>query len=508
MEKIDSPNRGMLEDFHNTHNISIWANHHYYRTISDTTFFVLLSKESDSLFVINMERFSVRNVPLNSLKGKENNGIWAFYYHNHDSIFVFIDRYFILNNTINTGQKYNDIILLNGRGERINEYSLDSMPDIYNGTMYKKHYPWDQYIDERMFAGGILVDAIYKKPHVSECDFAELDPKILGLYDLKSRKIRMLNVRYPQEVVGNNYNVQPNLLIKKKNDNELLIGFATLPYVYNYNISKDTMTLIQADYDLHFINVDSASMKKGKDYVSICYKNPIWCPANSFYCRNLYVRYCKGYNSGNNFIEILDSNFNHVGYVSGNKAFSVECSKKGKIYAYEKKTGNQYSILLKNNKKRVDKTKFLQGFMEKIPPLEKEQISTIRYLEIMHIPDSSLTVIINLKYPCGECLEQLLTFYKKNQTTMESNRMYFIFYDPYKTNLTKELLKRYGLKNAPNILEDNKLLQKVNTMIPDMEFQNSQYIYMERHFNDGRTILFEPNIEQLLDILDKVISNL
>lgn len=508
LEKNNNPNTEKLEYFNDSHPRSIWANHMYYRRIHDTTYFLYLSPDKDTLYIANVDEFSARKIALESLIEKEAGGIWAYYYHNHDSIYFYIDRYFVLYCEMKKGVKYNDIILLDGHGRRMNEYSLDSMPDIYDGTLYGKLWPWEQHMPERMFAGGILVDVICKKPYVSNDEFAALNPRIMGLYDLKSKKIRMLNIKYPQVLFGKKYDVRPSIWAKNYSDDQLLIGFETLPYIYLYNLSEDSMHLIPANYDLHFLNVDSASMKKGKDYVSARFLSPKWCPEHSHYYRRIVIKHCKGYIPGRGIIEVLDSNFNHVGYVAGNGELTVGCSEDGKLRAHEKSSGNDYNIILENRIKHVNKTKTLHTFLIKRPSVNKHKINMIHYLEKMQIPDSSLIVIINLKYPCGGCLEQLLNFYKEHQSTMENRRMYYVFYDPDKSGLTKELMKRYGIKNARNILEDNKLLSNVNSMIPDKEYQNCNYIYLERHFQDGKSLLGEPTIEQLMSMLNKIMNNI
>ena len=61
-----------------------------------------------------------------------------------------------------------DILLINGRGELLNLYSLDSLPGIYIGEWsHGSRNLWNDNLDERMFAGGFLVDAVTWEPYVT-----------------------------------------------------------------------------------------------------------------------------------------------------------------------------------------------------------------------------------------------------------------------------------------------------------------------------------------------------
>ena len=92
-----------------------------------------------------------------------------------------------------------------------------------------------------------------------------------------------------------------------------------------------------------------------------------------------------------------------------------------------------------------------------------------------------IVLLINMKYPCGPCIQDLALFYKENLPQMEKKKVYYLFFDPEHNNdeAVLKILENYGVRNVRNIRIDHKLLPQVTRVLPNgKEAQYTQYIFL------------------------------
>lgn len=476
-----------LLSFKENHNLNMMANLQWSGMVEDSLFFVSLAATKDTLYALNLNSGYLRVMPLTHLRNKQIIMSRTFFYHNHDSIFFCLKREGVvkINRQFNRNDK--DVLLVSGKGELLNTYGLDSLPDIYMGEWrYGCRNTWNDNLDERLFAGGLLVDAVTWIPSVTEKGIAAINPKILALLNLKDGSIRMLNIRYPVELQGKKIEYSPELWVKVTGPKEMLVGFTVTPCIYRYDLELDTMIKLEVRYDGTFRNTDSASMVKGKDYPLVLFRKPVWSPVNSCYLREIYFYRYPNYFSSN-IVELLDSTYNHIGYVYADKKRGwqkIRCHADGSITVADQGGYGRHDIQLTGKMRNTRLSVLERRCMDKkSKSAGKRSLKMTDYMRKMNLPDTCLFAFINMKYPCGPCMQDLALFYRDNLKQMESNRVYYLFYDPEhrNDNAVLDFFRNNGVLETTNIRIDHKLLRRVTKMLPNgMKLEDTQYVFFIR----------------------------
>lgn len=478
---------------------------HYCKIVDDSLYYIVLSLNRDSIFVYNFQSCQVRAISLEHVQDK-GNGVAAIYYHNHDSIFLFIDRFYILCNKRVLGLDKKDILLTDGDGMPLNSYDLDAMDGIYNGSLYGAHYPWDQYVEDRMYDGKLLVDGIVKKPFISDSAYVTLNPTILALLDLKSSESRALNVRFPDEIIGKKYGEFPGIWIKKhpKNNTSFLMGFATSPYVYCYDFLQDTLCRIKAKYDLTFACKDSSSMKKDTDYPLASFESLLWLPDSNFYVRRIYFSHYNNHISYKWILEILDSAFNHKGYIVENGKYGKPCVLPDGLFYVFSKDGKPHRIFLHGKREKYELAKL---FAENVKDsAEIDSISFDSYLKALSLPDHAVLLVMNMKNPCNSCLEQLFDLYYKYQKAIEKSHLFFVAYDPGRTYMAEQYMNNYKIKKTNHIKSDYSLWPKVKANLIGSDDKTKPYVLVEP-VSDGKVRISDPSIGEICQMVENILEN-
>ncbi|MBP5413247.1 MAG: hypothetical protein J6Y47_08345, partial [Bacteroidales bacterium] len=108
------------------------------RQIGDTLYYIIQYGRS-TIYVYNTISYQVKEIPIKN--GLLIAGIKSVYYHNHDSIFLLIDQPFVQKapqRFKEKGKDIYDIILINGQGDCIGNYTLDH-PLKYTGNGSRDH---------------------------------------------------------------------------------------------------------------------------------------------------------------------------------------------------------------------------------------------------------------------------------------------------------------------------------------------------------------------------------
>lgn len=508
---LDKASANLLT-FRESHSINIMSNVQWGGMVDDTLYFVALSAEKDTLFAFNCYSGYLRVLPLGHLINKQIIGTHTFCYHNHDSIFFCINRGALakLNKIYNRNDK--DILLVNGKGELLNRYSLDSLPDIYSGEhSYGLHYPWDDNVDERFFAGGLLVDVVTKFPYVTESGFSELNPKIMALCNLVNNGIRMLNIRYPADIQEKKYKWSPGMWVKVTGPKELLVGFSVTPYIYRYDLDMDTMVKLDVFYNETLRNTDSASMSQGKEYPAIHFGKPVWSPANACFFRDIYIHHYKDYQPSN-IVEMMDSNYNHIGYLYADKKQGwqkIRCNADGTVTVADNGGYGRHTVRLTGHLRDTRLPVLEKRGMSRRQKVKKSstKLQMPEYMEKMNLPDSCFALLINMKYPCGPCIQDLSLFYKEHLPLMEKKGVYYLFFDPEHSDdgAVLDVLRNYGIRDFKNIRIDHKLLPKVTRLLPNgKEAQYTQYIIL---FRQGDYLGYSlPDFQESMTTLQRMLN--
>ena len=483
-QELDMPGAHLLA-FRESHNLNMMGNLQWSGMVDDSLYFVALSAGKDTLYALNCYSGYLRVLPLGHLRNKQIIGSRTFHYHNHDSIFFCIRRTVVV-----MGKKHDrndrDILLINGRGELLNLYSLDSLPGIYIGEWsHGSRNLWNDNLDERMFAGGFLVDAVTWEPYVTMKGFSAVNPKIMALCNLENNSIRMLNIRYPLELQEKKYDYSPEMWVKVTGPKEMLVGFTVTPYIYRYSLDMDTMVRLDVRYDGTFRSTDPDSIVKGKDYSLVMFMKPVWSADFSCYLREISLYRYKDYQSSV-IVELLDSRFNHLGYVYADKKRGwqkIRCHADGTVTVADNGGYGRHSVHLTGQMRNTRLSRLERRSMEKKLKASKRALDMTDYMKRMNLPDSCVFAIINMKYPCGPCMQDLVSFYRDNRQQMENNNVYYLFYDPEhrKDNIILDIFRDHGVKETEYIRIDHHLLRRVTKVLPNgMLPENMQYMFFIR----------------------------
>mgnify|MGYP001172845429 CR=1 FL=1 len=464
-----------FQSFLNSYNLSMWYMHSCYQKINDTLFFVVLSTNNDTLYIYNYRSYETKKLVLDSIPPFP---IHSIYYDNHDSIFVFYNRRYIYDKTDN---KF-DFILVNGKGDVINTYSIDKIPNIHQGLYYNTIEPAgaDQINENRIINGNLILVFDVFSPSVEDPEFVNFNPKLMCLYNLTNKTYKMLNVRFPINEVGKRYNkscLTSAVFFAFDKDQNIIINFPFSTRLYRYDFSLDSLFLIDCKYDYTFENIDSTAWVKGRNYMSTQFREPVWDARNHCYLRSIVILPSKIYEY-NSILQVMDSNFNHIAYVLNTKDYNTISYKDNKFIAINKFNKLPYNIQLDDKVQRIKWKEFETNHLTKKQTGVGKPITLAEYLMKLQIPDNSLVVIINLNYPCGHCLERLFTKMKENRADYEKANVYYVIYDNNTNNFSETLKKRYELSDSKFIKIDKELLGSVrffNESISDQLYRIIDY---------------------------------
>ncbi len=466
---------------------SIWCEPRVWRQIGDTAYYVVSENgNKDTIYVYNYQSFETKKIPLTKTNAI---GIDAVYLHSLDSVFLFYDRYYVLRKREKTGQQA-DMVLLDGEGNVKGEYFFDNIPlMLKEATNSNKKYIGNKGYDiigNRIIGDEILLTFWNMNPH-SE-DYADFNPKIAAMYNFKTNNIRMLNIRYPSSCFGKKYEEHRSKhWVTFGRNNDIFICFEFTHEIYRYDFEKDTMELWDSKYDNAFINTDSASMKPNDNHMTLRFENPQWNEQEHCYMRRIAITSYNDYKPWQSILQIMDSNFHHLGYAPVKKDYYDVPRMVGNVANIKSKIDKQrHTVSFSKKAKKVSMTDWENTYLKKRDlPKFKDSIHTIRaYFDSLDIPKrKSLVLIINTKYPCSSCFSYLLSTMKEHEADYEENDIYYIIYDPNEGRFAESLLKEHGLENAKNIRVDAYLLEKLflEMGIPDvyLKWDSNQFTLVD-----------------------------
>ena len=447
--------------FRNNDSLSFWYNHQSYQKINDTLFFIILSDKEDKLLIYNFKTYKTNEVLLHALLKYP---IDHIYYHNHDSIFIFYKRSYVFKNTDNTF----DFILVNGKGALVDTYSLNKVPYLYKGNYYNTiEYNLDVICENRLLVDNLLITFTIYAPSIDNEEFIDFHPKQLALYNLSTKTIKMLNVKFPSKDIGKHYDricFPSTYSLSFDKDNNIIINFAYSNFLYRYDFETDSLIQINAKYDNAFLNIDSTTWQEGHDYTSVMYHKVFWDSKKKLYFRSIELLSYKDY-LGQFILQVMDSNFNHIAYLLNKDDYNTPYyNKYSDLVAYNEVNDLPYTIQLGNKIKQLSWEEFERVYLTKKDEGIGKTINFEEYFTRLQMPKNSLIVIINLSYPCGHCLKYLFEKMKENQSDYEKANVYYIIYDSENNGFSKTLMEKYKLTESTHIKVDHSLLQNVRLL--------------------------------------------
>lgn len=492
----ENKDEAFFNDFFNSHKLSMWVSHMCTQIVNDTFYFVSVSTHADTLFIYNYLSHQVKTIELNKTPPCF---IDFIYYHNHDSIFIFYER----EENIDYLHNKFDFILINAKGEILNRYSLDSVPYIYNGSYNYLIEPAHDLIEEsRIINGNLIITFSIFSPGIEDKDFMNFNPKMMCSYNLSNKTVKMLNVRFPEQDIGKRYNKNSGgytFLFSYDIDRNVILTFTHTMLLYRYDFALDSLFLIDCKYDYTFENTDSNARVKGHEYIDSYFAEPRWISDENCYVRLIVIKNYKGGKS-RFVLQVLDSNFNHKAYVIPNKKQETPRFFNNQLQSKNKINQLSYHIKLGNKLKKITWEDFENNYLiSKSSNIEKS-LSMEKYLKKYNIPKNSLVVIFNLNYPCGNCLNYMMSEMKKNQTLYEKSNIYYILYNNNNDNLSELLLRNHDLSDCKLVKKDNGLLESV--------FKKSELDYHYRIIEFGNSISVEKcTFEELVPLFNKKVED-
>jgi len=481
--------------FQNSHSLSIMLNHRCHRTICDSLYYIHLTPRTDTLYVYNYSRHHAVTIALNKIPKYP---IDHVYYHNHDSIFLFYKREIMCKYFPDI---HIDFILMNDKGQLINQYSLDSVPYIYKGQLQKMLFQTPALINEnRIVDGHLLIPFSIYLPQTYDDEFYDFQPKLLCAYNLSNQSLRMLNVKFPEQEIGKRYGEDciTNHIYMEYDENKknLLINFPHQPTLYRYDFTLDSLLPIQCTYDYTFTNTLFASHSE-IDPMDVEFEEPKWCRQMQCYVRKIYIDNYKNHEQ-KLILQLLDSNFNHMAYSLGTANYETPYLMNNQLISVNIKNKLPYNIQFTKNIKTLSWEKLEADYFKEYIKKGKRSMSMEKYLKKLHIPRNSLVVIINLKYPCGNCLNYLFGEMKNNVEDYKKACIYYILYnnDP-SSDFGETLINNYGLSSYHLVKIDKYLLQNVyNDDILDYQYHLIEY---------GDTVkIYKCDFEEFIPLFQKI----
>lgn len=462
-----------------------WCEPRVWQQLGDTAYYVVSDNgDKDTIYVYNYQSFETKKIPLTKTNAV---GIDAVYLHSLDSVFLFYDRYYVLRKREKSVYQA-DMVLLDGDGNVKGEYSFDHVPLIENESIQVSNKGYDindrfistkgyNIIGNRMIGDEMLL-TFGTWPHYSSEYYADFNPKIAAMYNLKTNHVRMLNIHYPSSCFGKKYEgYRAGNWVTFGKNNDIFVGFEFTHEIYRYDFKKDTMELWDSKYDNAFVNSDSASMKPDDNHMALRFDNPQWNEQEQCYMRLISIISYKDYRPWQEILQIMDKHFHHMGYAVANKDYHGIPRMVGNVANVKSNIDKQrHSVKFSKKAKKTSITDWENMYLQKrdFPKFTDSIFSIKTYFDSLNIPKrKSLVLIINTKYPCSSCFDYLLSTMKEHEKEYEENDIYYIIYDPNEGTFAASLLKEHGLENAKNIRVDTYLLERLflSSGYPDVFFK-------------------------------------
>ncbi|MBP1672439.1 MAG: hypothetical protein H6Q25_254 [Bacteroidetes bacterium] len=477
-------------DFKSSHQFSMMASYRSQRKINNNYYYSFLSPDLEIMYIYNYNQATYTQFEM-----PFSDGIDHIYFHNYDTIFIFMSRIFVYENKIN-GENVADLIIMDTTGKIKNNYSFDQIPYIYNGKndvyiLMNGFY----YTDIQLVNGILYIPFRIFAPNISDLILNKYQIKLMCGYNLSTRKFKMLNITMPKQYIGHWYNqkvLETGFDFNFANDSTIYYSFTHSSDIFKYDIKKDTSILIKSFPDFYYNNIQDPLVDSGH---SSFFKAPVYSSKENIYLRQILV-YPDLKSINFNMVQILDKNMNLIGYQFEDSIWSflnfdnngnLICSKISENYnPYNAKIMDKHYISICDVEK-------LNPLKEKKEPIKKPFTSFEEYFKISNITSQNKIIMIPGDEVCGTCLNYLLNNIN-NQKLIQFQKIKIIFFNA-KKDFYNNIEKNYG-----KVITGNSILDSTNNINGILKPEDVGKILLIKYENNKYSVVkaTPSNIQQAL----------
>ena len=474
-------------------NSSLNSAHINFRKIGNETYYVFINSTLDSVIISNLTKENVTRIKLPLYHGSVVN---LLYFHNPDSIFLFLDRKFVFQMR-NEGVNLSDFILCNEAGQIENEYSLDEVPHIYNGQTNPMVYlrqgqiancliqkqslflPFDIYLPE-------LADTLHKSNKI----------RMLCKFDLSQKRLKMLNISLPDDLIGKQFKSEyangKMLDFLLLNDSILIYHFYNFGSVYSYNLNTNTSVEVFSAKDFPFKNNEFDDPDPPQ---LLFFRGFEFSERENAFIRDVAVESYKDYKPFV-VVQILDNHFNNIGYqiYDGRRGYLLNDTNISSMFFdntshfsishrfnkgsyYHVRPGNptertiafiEENYLNQNEQPDVIATSFSSQYEERL----------LEYFGALEIPEGDKVIMIGFDKVCVHCLEFLFSAYQKNPKAFISERIYYLLVGA-EPSLINQVIEGYKIPGELVLVDEQQIYLRYfaheeRSLNPLVHYKNSK----------------------------------
>lgn len=380
-----------------------------------------LNIHNDSILIINN---TTKNLNKIKLPFKYNVPVGSIYFHNYDSIFVFIDRESKIK-ARDYDVFWDDFILIDSAGKVNDRYNLDSVRFIYNGQLdpmiFKRKWITTQNMirNEKLY----IPFSLYR-PSISNVKLGNLDISLLCEYDLKTKKVKMLDVKVPDSDIGIKYleKVVDNSLDYYIHGNSIYYSFFYSSSIYRYDIFDKEVEKLNSYPEFPFNNVIIGKNDSLGQYETHFF-SPVYSSENDIFVREISVNNYKDFERFK-VSQMLDSEFRLIGYHFEDSLYSnIKVGPFGNLLVLNKATRDyfivkDFNVVNKINKKEVEGKILDKKITEKDYRNERGSYTQrvndyLDSLGLLRNGKDKKIILISTNIVCSDCIDHLFSKYKE-----------------------------------------------------------------------------------------------
>lgn len=488
--KIIGENSSSTGDWNFPGSRSLNAAHINYRRINSISYWVYLNAKMDSIIIFNQTKRTAHQMAVPFAHGVP---VSLLYFHNPDSIFLFIDRIFVYDQKLK-GHSINDFYLLDSKGKILNEYSLDNVPYIFKGQINPMIMVRPTTINHNMVSNRqIFIPFSVYLPNIEDTIHKHLNIRPICKFDLSTETPEMLNILIPEGLIGRRFSddraqgLIPDIRILS--DSTVLYSYMNFASLFLYNLNTNFSTEVFSSEDFAFSN--SEIHETTIRYV--VFELPNFSQQEKLYMRRIRVEHYKDYKSFG-ILQLLDENFKVVGYqlYDLNEGSLLDNSNFGSFFFDAKQHLSirprdrdlYYTIRIGSPKYRS--VEYIEkNYLLKEPRYEIElsmespyQDRVLQYFGALNIPEGDKVIMIEFDKACVHCLEYLFSAYQQNSKAFISERIFYLFVGP-EPSLINQVIEGYKIPQELVLVDDKQIFRKYfadeeRSLNPLVHYKNSK----------------------------------
>jgi hypothetical protein len=453
-----------ISKFYESNSLSMMFGHHNSRYIDNRVYRISLSAKNDKLFIYNATDDDLNTIVLDSTFPKFN--IDQIYYHNKDSIFIFYVREHLMRIEFYDSIDIDfDFVLIDSKGKIKNKYSLDKVPYIHKVSINKMGFLKKNFITENQIVNNsILLPFTFYKPRCFDEGFEDFWPEMLCKYNLKTKELEMLNIRFPEEDIGKYVAqkvVEPTIDFNLINNGNILYVHQYSPSIYEFNIEENKL-MRKIDFNKFQFNnrlfEDSSAIDQSSTQVR--FYAPKYLSGDEMYIRDIEVLVYKDYQRFR-VVQFFDREMKLLGYSFADSVYSFIYKSGNKLCGKKVESGEAKNIsicgshflslseieekILKQKKeaKSGDKQKYILDINSRL----------LVYSNKLKIKPGSKVVLINSDFICSSCIKELFQTLSENEERFVEKNVFYVFYGD-DSKLADDIVNNYKLNDSKSIIKE------------------------------------------------------